>query len=64
LLKSLPSNRGTKLETIQGQPPTLAQKIGGCKFNPRCEFCIDVCTNQIPELKKVSPEHQYACFVK
>jgi oligopeptide/dipeptide ABC transporter ATP-binding protein len=63
-LKSLPSNRGTKLETIQGQPPTLSQKIEGCKFNPRCEFCVDVCKNKIPELKNVTPEHKYACFVK
>lgn len=27
LLKSIPSNRGEKLETIKGQPPTLSQKL-------------------------------------
>lgn len=63
LLKSLPSNRGEKLETIQGQPPTLSQVIDGCKFNPRCEFCMDICTQQIPNLKNISPTHKSACFL-
>ena len=63
LLKSLPSNRGEKLETIQGQPPTLSQIINGCKFNPRCEFCMDICTQQIPDLKNISQTHKSACFL-
>lgn len=63
LLKSLPSNRGEKLETIQGQPPTLSQVIDGCKFNPRCEFCMDICTQQLPELKNISKTHKSACFL-
>ena len=63
LLKSLPSNRGEKLETIQGQPPTLSQIIDGCKFNPRCEFCMDICTQQIPDLKNISQTHKSACFL-
>ena len=63
LLKSLPSNRGEKLETIQGQPPTLSQVIDGCKFNPRCEFCMDICTQQIPDLKNISQTHKSACFL-
>jgi oligopeptide/dipeptide ABC transporter ATP-binding protein len=64
LLKSLPSNKKTKLETIQGQPPTLSQEITGCKFNPRCAFCIDICKNKTPELENITPEHKFACFVK
>ena len=64
LLKSLPSNRGEKLETIQGQPPTLSQVINGCKFNPRCEFCMEICTQQVPELKAITQSHKSACFLK
>ena len=64
LLKSLPSNRGEKLETIQGQPPTLSQVIEGCKFNPRCEFCMDICTQQVPELRELTKTHKSACFLK
>jgi oligopeptide/dipeptide ABC transporter ATP-binding protein len=64
LLKSLPSNRGEKLETIPGQPPTLSQVINGCKFNPRCEFCMDICKQEVPELKELTKTHKSACFLK
>lgn len=63
LLKSLPSNRGNKLETIQGQPPSLSQKIDGCKFHPRCNYCMEICTKEIPELKNITPAHKSACFL-
>jgi len=63
LLKSIPSNRGEKLETIHGQPPALSQKIDGCKFHPRCEYCMNVCTEYIPPLKELQNNHQSACFL-
>ena len=63
LLKSIPSKNQTKLETIQGQPPTLSQKIDGCRFNPRCSFCGDICKMQVPELKEIAPNHFSACFL-
>lgn len=63
LLKSIPSNRGEKLVTIKGQPPTLSQKISGCKFNPRCDFCMDICTQKVPLLENIKPDHWSACFL-
>ena len=63
LLKSIPSNRGEKLETIQGQPPTLSQKIEGCKFHPRCKFCMYICTEKVPELKIINSNHKCACHL-
>lgn len=63
LLKSLPSNRGEKLETIQGQPPTLSQIINGCKFNPRCPKRMNICTQKIPELINITETHRSACFL-
>ena len=63
LLKSIPSNRGEKLETIKGQPPTLSQKIDGCKFHPRCEYCKEICTKEIPLLKTINQNHKCACHL-
>ncbi|MBD5402129.1 ABC transporter ATP-binding protein [bacterium] len=63
LLKSLPSNRGEKLETINGQPPTLSQKIDGCKFHPRCENCMEICTQKVPSLDIITDCHASACFL-
>lgn len=64
LLKSLPSNKENKLETIEGQPPTLSQTIYGCKFNPRCRYCMDICTKEIPLLTQVTSNHYRACFLE
>lgn len=63
LLKSLPSNKGEKLATIEGQPPTIQQNIEGCKFNPRCEFAMDICSNEIPQLMEILPNHYCACHL-
>lgn len=63
LLKSLPSNKGQKLTTIEGQPPTIQQNIEGCKFNPRCEFAMDICPQQIPQLIEITPGHFCACHL-
>lgn len=63
LLKSIPSNRGEKLETIKGQPPALSQKIQGCKFHPRCDFCMNICSQKVPSLVNINPNHKSACFL-
>ena len=60
LLSSLPSNKNAKLETIQGQPPTIQQQIQGCRFNPRCPLADDICIQKVPPLK--GEEHICACF--
>lgn len=62
LLRSLPSNRESRLETIQGQPPSIQQDITGCRFHPRCQKCIDICVNKVPDLDNVGINHYSACF--
>ena len=42
LLRSLPSNKNSKLETIQGQPPSIQENISGCRFHPRCQECMEI----------------------
>ena len=63
LLKSIPSNRQTPLETIKGQPPTLSQKIDGCRFHPRCDYCGGKCQMEVPKLKEISQNHFSSCFL-
>lgn len=62
LLRSLPSCENARLETIQGQPPTILQEISGCRFHPRCEKCMEICTQKVPTLDKVKENHYCACF--
>ena len=63
LLKSVPSDKISRLATIKGQPPTLMQNISGCKFNPRCDFCTERCTQKVPPLLEISENHYSACFL-
>lgn len=63
LLASLPSVRGKSLETIKGQPPTIHQDIVGCRFNPRCKNCMDVCKSSVPQLKEIETNHKCACHL-
>ncbi len=63
LLNSLPANNKEKLQTIEGQPPTLSQEINGCKFHPRCKNCMKICTQKIPKLIKINTIHSSACFL-
>lgn len=63
LLNSLPSNKSTKLSTIKGQPPAITQKLDGCKFHPRCEYCMNICRNTVPQLKNINERHKTACHL-
>ncbi len=51
LLRSVPRldrPRGSKLETIEGLPPNLANASTACRFAPRCPFRIAVCDQEPP----------------
>lgn len=63
LLNALPSNRGEKLDTIYGQPPSIYQNISGCRFHPRCKNCFDKCINNIPDFIEVNKNHKSACWL-
>jgi len=61
LLKSIPAmhQKGEKLYTIPGLPPTLSRPPGSCSFQPRntlgdASLCL---TTEAPELSEVSPGH-------
>ena len=52
-----------RLIPIRGQPPNLAYVPDGCAFHPRCDFAIDRCRQETPELELVSSQHEKACWV-
>ena len=64
LLNSLPNTKpSSKLKTIAGAPPSIDEKISGCKFHPRCDFCeIGLCDLKEPTLEYKTPEHKSACL--
>ena len=63
LLNSIPrldAPRKSRLETIPGTVPSLADLPPGCRFQNRCPWRIPACETQ-PSLDTVEPGHLAAC---
>ena len=65
LLNSLPTrNQMLRLKTIEGTPPSIQEKIDGCKFHPRCTLCVsNICTTKQPMLKEKTLNHYSSCLI-
>jgi oligopeptide/dipeptide ABC transporter ATP-binding protein len=65
LLASLPvrSKRGTRLHSIPGSVPNPAYKPEGCPFHPRCQFAVESCRRQFPEMCDCGDGHLSRCPV-
>ncbi|ALC82551.1 MULTISPECIES: ABC transporter ATP-binding protein [Bacillus] len=66
LLKSKPviNQRKDRLYSIPGQVPNLTNVDGFCLFSDRCEYCMPVCREKQPALKKTKVGHQVACWLQ
>lgn len=63
LLSALPANNNGKyLKIIDGQPPSIQEKICGCRFSPRCECFEDSLCKEVPILKDSGNNHCVACW--
>ena len=54
-------SRGTRLATIPGRVPELADLPPGCPFADRCGYTIDRCREGLPEVTAVAGEHTVRC---
>ncbi|MCG8634251.1 MAG: ABC transporter ATP-binding protein [Desulfobacterales bacterium] len=53
----------TKLNSIEGHSPDLADLPLGCSFAPRCPRVLKQCTRQVPPLSSDgSKDHLFACW--
>ena len=52
LLRCIPriDEKKEVLSAISGQVPNPAKFPSGCRFYPRCEYCMEICKTQAPEL--------------
>ncbi len=65
LMASIPTldgEPGTRLRTIEGQPPDLADLPAGCAFAPRCQFAAEHCRVAPPVLESIGSQHVRACY--
>jgi peptide/nickel transport system ATP-binding protein len=58
----LGATRGTRLPTIPGRVPELADLGGGCPFADRCSLVIDACRVALPPEVDVGAAHTARCL--
>ncbi len=54
--------KGSRLDTIPGSPPDLANLPAGCVFADRCQRAGDECRQVAPEETWITPDHRARCF--
>jgi oligopeptide/dipeptide ABC transporter ATP-binding protein len=65
LLSSVPrldAAASTRLTSIEGEIPDLANLPEGCAFAPRCRWAVDRCRVEPPALVSPNGGHQAACW--
>ncbi|HSW36500.1 MAG TPA: ABC transporter ATP-binding protein, partial [Candidatus Limnocylindrales bacterium] len=66
LLSAVPSmHPATKKKRIilKGDVPSPANPPAGCTFHTRCPQAVAICSDQVPVLKKVGPDHLVSCHL-
>ncbi len=65
LLNSIPrlDSLDQKLIPIPGTVPSPFNFPKGCRFHPRCPYCMEICKKSEPELIIISQNHQSACWL-
>ena len=64
LIGSMPRvvNGLVELNSIPGQVPRLDQLGSGCAFAERCVHATEICTQQLPEQRRVGEDHHVVCW--
>jgi len=67
LLESIPrpvrGGRQHRLNAIPGMVPNILEMPAACKFNTRCQYAMDICFQEEPELVEMEPGHFVRCHL-
>lgn len=65
LIASVPDmrNPSPRLYSIPGNVPKPGSINKGCLFAPRCDYVMDRCKEELPDLIPLDREHQVRCFL-
>jgi peptide/nickel transport system ATP-binding protein len=63
LIESLPRIGDAKrLQGVEGKPPSLWDRLDGCRFAPRCSRARKECREICPEMRETERGHAVACL--
>ena len=63
LVHSIPRLSGRPFKGIDGQIPDYLNPPPGCRFHPRCEARMEVCSQEVPRLVETGAERRAACWL-
>lgn len=66
LLKSIPKLEPGKqpLHTIEGNVPNAIELPPGCRFHPRCNEAVPICSQKTPALVTINSSRKIRCFLR
>jgi oligopeptide/dipeptide ABC transporter ATP-binding protein len=64
LLNSVPGvrSRPARLQSIEGQPPSIYSLGEGCYFAPRCKYAEERNRREYPPEREIAPGHSVQCW--
>lgn len=64
LVASVPklNAKAERLASIDGSPPSVQERSGGCRFAGRCPRAEHRCRDEAPPQREVDPHHTVACW--
>ncbi len=66
LLSAIPTidiDKRSELQPLEGDIPSPVNPPKGCKFHTRCEKCMDICKEKVPEWRELREKHYVACHL-
>lgn len=48
---------------LKGDIPSPSNPPSGCKFHTRCPYSKDICSEKVPEFRKIAEGHEVACHL-
>jgi len=67
LLSSIPKlakHNKQELYSLKGTPPDLILPLESCPFASRCEYCMAICKQRMPEETALSETHRISCWLQ
>ena len=55
--------RGYRLPVMKGQVPSFGDLPSGCKFHPRCDDVMDICSREAPPMQALEHHHFVRCHL-
>ncbi len=67
LLSSVPKlakENKAELYTIHGTPPDLILPLEHCPFAARCDYCMPICKERMPDVTEKTGTHKVSCWLQ